>query len=241
MNEAQDPSSLTGALLPQAPSGSLREAIHKSGIEGVTDEQAKQLDRYCQLLWEWNERLNLTRHTSYDLFVRRDLLDSLKLVEQLRPNEEILDIGTGGGVPGLVIAILRPDIEVTLCDSVGKKANAVDQMVKQLGLAIPVYATRAQDLLRDFRYDSLVTRAVGPLPRLLGWLTDHWHSFNRLLAIKGPQWVTERGEARHRGLLKGIELRKISEYRMPDTNSSSVILQFRRPRPGESMNADSVI
>jgi 16S rRNA (guanine527-N7)-methyltransferase len=88
-------------------------------------------------------------------------------------------------------------------------------------------------VLDDFRYDSLVCRAVGPLAKLCQWLEDYWHTFGRLLAIKGPRWVEERGEARHRGLLKQVELRKLDSYRMPDTESDSVILQLRRPRPGE--------
>ncbi|MFO0925224.1 MAG: RsmG family class I SAM-dependent methyltransferase [Pirellulales bacterium] len=89
------------------------------------------LQRYCHALWEWNEKVNLTRHTNYDLFVRRDLLDSLHLANLLAQDEEVLDLGTGGGVPGIV-AILRPDVQMSLCDSVQKKANIVDDIVKNL-------------------------------------------------------------------------------------------------------------
>jgi 16S rRNA (guanine527-N7)-methyltransferase len=121
---------------------------------------------------------------------------------------------------------------------VGKKANAVDDIVQKLGLQVPVYSTRVQDLLQDFRYSSLVARAVGPLPKMLQWLSEHWQNFDRLLAIKGPRWVEERAEARHRGLLRGIELRKIADYAMPDRTSHSVILQLRRPRPGQAIESD---
>src|ERR671919_480947 len=72
-------------------------------------EQAALLDRYCRLLWEWNEKLNLTRHTDYEKFVSRDLADSLELAKHLKPGEEVLDVGSGGGVPGIVLAIVRPD------------------------------------------------------------------------------------------------------------------------------------
>jgi hypothetical protein len=64
-------------------------------------------------------------------------------------------------------------------------------------------------------------------------LDAYWHTFGRLLAIKGPKWVEERAEARHLGLLKNIELRKADSYLMPDTTSDSVILSLRRLRPGE--------
>jgi 16S rRNA (guanine527-N7)-methyltransferase len=177
--------------------------------------------------------MNLTRHTNYDLFARRDLLDSWHLANLLKEGEEVLDIGTGGGVPGVVVAILRPDLQLTLCDSVGKKAKAVESIVRSLDLAIPVHATHVQKVLDDFRYDSLVVRAVGPLVKLCVWLENYWHTFGRLLAIKGPKWVEERGEARHRGYLKNIELRKADSYPMPDTHAESVILQLRKLRPGE--------
>ncbi len=219
--------------LTQTPSVDLATAAKACGISDIADDRWPILEAYCQQLWEWNEKMNLTRHTNFDLFAKRDLLDSWRLSLQIQPNEEILDIGTGGGVPGLVLAILRPDLQVTLCDSVGKKAKAVESIAKALKLRIPVYPTNVQKVLDDFRYDSLVVRAVGPLNKLCTWLSDYWHTFGRVLAVKGPKWVEERGEARHLGLLKNIELRKLDSYPMPDTESESVILQLRKPRPGE--------
>ncbi|MCA9161236.1 MAG: class I SAM-dependent methyltransferase, partial [Planctomycetales bacterium] len=162
------------------------------------------------------------------LFARRDLLDSVKLAEQLSEDEEVLDVGTGGGVPGIPLAILRPDLTVSLCDSVAKKTKVVKDIVKRLELPVAVHATRVQDVLEDLRFNSLVTRAVGNISQLLGWLDEYWMGFDRLLAIKGPRWVEERGEARHRGLMAEIELRRIASYTMPGTESESVILQMNR-------------
>lgn len=216
-----------------APSTSLKQAAGMCGITEIADDRWAILEAYCLLLWEWNSRINLTRHTNFDLFARRDLLDSWHLANLLKQGEEVLDIGTGGGVPGVVLAILRPDLQLTLCDSVGKKAKAVESIVRSLDLPIPVHPTHVQKVLDDFRYDSLVVRAVGPLTKICVWLEDYWHTFGRLLAIKGPKWVEERGDARHRGFLKSIELRKADSYLMPDTHAESVILQLRKLRPGE--------
>lgn len=215
------------------PSTCLKQAADLCGITGIAEDRWAILEAYCNLLWEWNGRMNLTRHTNFDLFARRDLLDSWHLANLLKPGEEVLDIGTGGGVPGVVLAILRPDLQLTLCDSVGKKAKAVESIVRALDLPIPVHPTHVQKVLDEFRYDSLVVRAVGPLMKLCVWLEDYWHTFGRLLAIKGPKWVEERGEARHHGYLKNIELRKADSYLMPDTHAESVILQLRKLRPGE--------
>ncbi len=213
----------------EQPSESLTVAVERLGLQ-IDADKLEQLERYCRLLWEWNEKINLTRHTNFDLFARRDLLDSWQLAQLLGEGEEILDVGTGGGVPGIPLAILRPDLSVTLCDSVGKKSRVVEEIVRQLDLPITVRAERVQDVLEDLRFDSLVTRAVGSLSQLTGWLKEYWICFDRLLAIKGPKWVEERGEARHRGLLTGIELRKLSSYNMPGTESESVILQLQRSR-----------
>jgi 16S rRNA (guanine527-N7)-methyltransferase len=186
--------------------------------------QARQLERYCQLLWDWNQKLNLTRHTDYDTFVSRDLLDTLQLSQLLQPGEKILDVGTGGGVPGIVLAILRPDVEVSLCESVTKKSRALDAMTRELELTTPLHNARAEDVLEDLRFDTLVARAVGPLWKMCFWFQSHWHDFGRLLAVKGPRWVEERREARERGLLNGVRLRKAATYHMPGTHSESVIL-----------------
>lgn len=189
-------------------------------------DQIEQLDRYCRLLWDWNEKLNLTRHTDYDKFVARDLVDSLQLSRLIATGESVLDVGTGGGVPGIVLAITRPDLRVSLAESVQKKAQVVDEMIGQLGLNVAIFATRAENVLDDFHFDVLVARAVGPLWKMCHWFAPHWDSIGRLLAIKGPKWVEERGEARHRGYMKQLELRRVASYPMPGTDSESVILQI---------------
>ena len=214
----------------------IRQRAEELGIAGVPKDAWQPLARYCRLVWGWNDRMNLTRHTTPELFVKRDLLDSVELAKCLKPNEEVLDIGTGGGVPGVLVAILRPDLEVTLCDNVGKKAKVVQEIVDALGLSIPVHSLSVTKVLEDFRYDTLFARAVGPLSRLCGWLKEDWHKFGRLLAIKGPRWPDERGEARHKGLLKGLDLRRLVSYPMPDTQSESTILQLSRMKGAQPVD-----
>ena len=118
------------------------------------------------------------------------------LAQLLREKEEVLDVGSGGGVPGVLLAILRPDLDLSLCDSTQKKARVLTSIVAELGLKVPVHQCRAEHLLEDIRFDSLVARAVGPLWKILQWFEPHWASIGRLLLIKGPKWVDERAEAR---------------------------------------------
>ena len=201
-------------------------AMARHGIV-LPQPQVTMLQRYCALLWEWNAKLNLTRHTDYEKFVARDLVDSLAIAEFIEPGERILDVGTGGGVPGVVLAIVRNDLDVLLCESVTKKARAVGRIVAELGLNLPVLHARAEDVVTDLRPQTLVIRAVAHLRKLLTWFQPHWESFDRMLVLKGPAWIQERGEARHYGLLKNLSLRKLKSYPIPGGDSRGVLLQIR--------------
>lgn len=177
---------------------------------------AEQLQAYAIAMWEWNDKLNLTRHTTWDLFVGRDLRDCLQLAPILDPGEEVLDLGSGNGVPGIPLAILRPDIDVSLAESVAKRASVLGEMIAALGLPVPVYSARGEDLLEDFRFSSMVCRAVGSISKLCRWIEPHWSNVDRMLLIKGPKWVEERGEARHNGQMANLQLRKIASYPLGD-------------------------
>ncbi len=213
--------------MPPGSPDTLAAALARHRIE-LPEAQAARLQQYCEMLWEWNAKINLTRHTDYEKFVSRDLVDSLAFAEFLNSGEKILDVGTGGGVPGVVLAIVREDLHVSLCESVGKKARAVRDMVDRLGLDAAVHHARVEELLVHQRYDALVVRAVARLKKLLRWVQPHWDAFDRLLVLKGPAWAEERGEARHYGLLRDLSLRKLTTYRMPDSDAKSVLLQIRR-------------
>lgn len=205
---------------------SLAEAIAQSGIDlgaEVTPEQMELLDAYRHLLWDWNEKINLTRHTTYEKFVGRDLVDTLELSKHLERGDRVLDIGSGGGVPGLPLAILRPDLTVAVCDSVGKKARVLGAMVGELDLPVSVYPSRVEQVLEITTQGTLLARGVASLKKMLTWLAPHWEAFDRLLLIKGPAWVNERGEARHYGLLKNLELRRIAAYQSPLVGESYVL------------------
>jgi 16S rRNA (guanine527-N7)-methyltransferase len=223
---AEEPESISEVAGPSLPAtSSLAQAVELFGV-ALAPEKLPGVDRYVRQLWEWNEKINLTRHTDYSKFVARDLLDCVQLAELLHEGEEILDVGSGGGVPGVVLSILRPDLQISICDSVGKKARVLREIVKALDLPVAVYDQRAESLLEDLRFDAVTARAVGPMAKMLKWFQPHWISIGRLLLIKGPKWLDERGEARHYGLLNGLDVRKAAEYAMPGSESSSVIIKI---------------
>lgn len=201
-------------------------ALQMHSIE-LEESVAARLQDYVMTMWKWNEQLNLTRHTTWELFVGRDLRDCLQIEPLLKAGEEVLDLGSGNGIPGIPLAILRDDVEVALAESVAKRANALGEMIAELEMPVPVYGARGEELLEDFRFSTIVSRAVGSIAKFCRWVAPNWENVDRLLLIKGPKWVEERGEARHLGLLKGLELRRLASYPLGGGNDAEgVILQI---------------
>lgn len=199
----------------------------------LTAKTTRLINKYCRLLWAANERLNLTRHTDVDTFVARDLMDVTQAASLLPENQEVLDIGSGGGVPGLVLAMIRPDLEVAVCESVGKKANVLKEFVEQLELPVTVYHDRAEAVLDDMRFHCCLARAVGPMWKLLTWLDGRWLNAHRLLTFKGPRWVEEVTEAKTRGLTKKLLIKPVASYPLYSTDKDadpleSLIIEVKR-------------
>lgn len=227
-----DPAREARGPIPGELAGAITAEAARIGIP-LPPAAADRLAAYATSLWAWNQRLNLTRHTDVGRFVSRDVGDSAALLGHLAHGERVLDVGTGGGVPGVILAILRPDLRVELADSVAKKARAVAEIVRETGLALPVHAAAAQELVAsrptgNARFDTLVARAVAPLAKLLGWFEPRADAFGRLLVIKGPRWEEELAEAREKRLGRKVSIRRIASWPLLGTDNESVLLEIRR-------------
>ena len=155
-------------------SGALREGVERLGIE-LSDGQLARLDQLGAALREGNQRVNLTRILDPAEIETRHFLDSLSaalpLLDRLQAGEELslVDVGSGGGMPGLPLKIAFPRLKVTLVESVGKKADFLRQTAAQLGLSdVQVVGLRAElagrDLAHRDAYDWATARALGTLP-----------------------------------------------------------------------------
>ena len=202
----------------------LQDSLEKHSLP-IDPVQTGVLNEYCRLLWEWNTRLNLTRHTDYDSFVGRDLLDTWHLAQQIDSGTEVMDIGSGGGVPGIPLGILRPDLRISMVESVKKKAAALEDIVRQLGLETPVYAERAEVVIAANPCSTVTARAVAPLPRLLTWFEPLRSHFDQLLLIKGPRWKDEYKTASEDGLTKTVSCSEICSWRTAGRDGDSVLLR----------------
>ena len=136
----------------------------------LSAEQLALFETYYAMLADWNTRVNLTAITEPEDVAKKHFLDSLAAAPYLKPNASIVDVGTGAGFPGLPLLILRPDLNLTLIDSLQKRLTFLDAVLKELGLPATCVHARAEDAGQDPRYrerfDAALTRAVSALPVL---------------------------------------------------------------------------
>jgi 16S rRNA (guanine527-N7)-methyltransferase len=209
----------------------LTAALAAAQIE-LPPERIEALGRYAALLWDWNKRMNLTRHTTWELFVGRDLRDVLALAPLLAPAERVLDVGSGGGVPGLPLAILRSDLQISLCETLGRKAQALRAFVAGLGLDVEVLPARAEGVLKTRAFDAVTMRAVTSIAKACALVEPYWNAVGRLLLIKGPRWIAERAEAEAAGALRHVRLRVAATYPLGGEDyGEGVILELAGSRP----------
>jgi 16S rRNA (guanine527-N7)-methyltransferase len=188
-----------------------------AGLE-LSATQLGQLDRYLDLLIEWNEKINLTRIVNREDAEVKHVADALTLLKFLPKRRDdgggrrdesrssliphrsplsLADVGTGGGVPGVPLAICRPDIKVTLIDSTKKKLDAIAKIVSEISLTnVATLHTRIEQAKMGF--DVITARAVADLDTLIGWCQPLMKPTTVLLAMKGPKAAEELAAAGYR-------------------------------------------
>ena len=158
----------------------------------LKQEQIEQFAALKAIYTEWNEKINVISRKDIENLYERHILHSLSIAKlvQLKNATKVLDLGTGGGFPGIPLAIFFPDCRFHLVDSIGKKLNVVDDVKTKLGLRNTfIFHARAEEM--DYQYDFVVSRAVAKLPELLSWtkgkyLPKDQNSFrNGLICLKG--------------------------------------------------------
>lgn len=148
----------------------MRDLLHKT-IPFLTEDACDKFVAYYDLLLDWNTRMNLTAITTPEDVVKKHFLDSLAALPLLTPDAKLVDVGTGAGFPGIPLLIVRPDLCVTLVDSLQKRVSFLEIVLEELGLTATCVHARAEDFARlpshRGAYDFSVSRAVAALPVLL--------------------------------------------------------------------------
>jgi 16S rRNA (guanine527-N7)-methyltransferase len=162
----------------------LSRGAQQLGVE-LSESQHSQLLAYLALLIKWNKAYNLTAVRDPDEMVSRHLLDSLSVVPFIA-GERWLDVGSGGGMPGIPLAILFPDMNVTVLDSNGKKTRFLTQVKLELKLDnLEVIHSRVEAFQPALPFTGIVSRAFSSLEDFTGWTRHLGDSNTRWLAMKG--------------------------------------------------------
>ena len=171
----------------------------------LTERQREQFAALLPLYEEWNAQINVISRKDMEHFYEHHVLHSLAIAKVIRfaPMTEILDVGTGGGFPGVPLAIMFPDARFTLIDSIGKKIKVVSDVIERVGLTnTKAMQIRAEQL--DGEYDFVVSRAVTTLGEFVPWVknkiskSQYNDMHNGILYLKGGDLTNELFTFRHK-------------------------------------------
>jgi 16S rRNA (guanine527-N7)-methyltransferase len=187
----------------------MEEAKEKLGIvlkyfSDFTPEQLAQFAALEELYTDWNSKINVISRKDIDGLYEKHVLHSLSIaaISNFKPGNNIIDIGTGGGFPGIPLAIFFPEVKFHLVDSIGKKLKVVDEVVAAIGLTnVTTQHTRVEDI-KNRKFDYVVSRAVAPLKDLWSWATpllkkksSDTELLNGLICLKGGDLALEISES----------------------------------------------
>lgn len=189
--------------------------------------QLSQFDVLVKELLRWNKAYNLTAITEPSQILTHHLLDSLSAHQDLA-GVTVADVGTGAGFPGLPLAIVNPDRQFTLIDAVDKKLRFIDHAARTLDLGNVRTRHGRVETLAVEPFDTVITRAFAPLPRLVAWVAPLCDAHTRLVAMKG-RWPEPASADEGGGeLAAGWHIESVREVAVPDLHEQRNIVRLRR-------------
>lgn len=199
----------------------------------LSDLQIDKLVRYYELLVEWNEKINLTAITEEEDVATKHFLDSMSAISTGYVKGRTIDVGCGAGFPGLVLKIAKPEIELTLLDSLNKRINFLKTVCEELEIRdIDFVHSRAEDGARRMReqFDTVVSRAVANMTVLSELCIPFLKIGGRFLALKGPLAEQELKDAKRAISILGGEVESVFEAKIPHTDLSHKIIVVKKVR-----------
>ncbi len=202
------------------------EELNKLGIN-ITEEQLNKLNKFYKLLIEWNEKINLTRITEENEVYLKHFYDSLTIKKVIDLNEvnTLCDVGTGAGFPGIVLKIMYPHLKITLVDSLQKRVNYLNTIIKDLELEnIHAIHSRGEDFKEKF--DVVTARAVANIEKLVTYTMHLVNKDGQLVAMKGniEEELTQEVQQK---LSKKYQIKQIEKFILPieESHRSLVVIK----------------
>ena len=210
-----------------------KEEVEKLGIL-LTDEQLNQLALFYQLLLSWNEKMNLTRITNQEEVYLKHFYDSLTLYKEIKLEtvDTLCDVGSGAGFPGIVLKIVFPNLDITLIDSLQKRVNYLNEIIKELKLSnIRAIHTRCEDYARVNRekYEVVTARAVANLKVLSELCLPLVKENGYFIAMKGKA-TEELDEAKAMIGTLGGKIEHINEFSLPLEESNRTLIKIKKEK-----------
>ncbi len=204
------------------------EEANKNYIK-INDEELEKLYKYMIGIIDWNDKINVTAITEEKLFIVKHFIDSLLINHYLQGKNRIIDIGTGGGFPGIPLKILNADKKFTLIDSVNKKLNVIRDLSEKIGLKnLEIIHTRAEDLAnkKEHRemYDVATTRAVSNLSTILEYMLPFVKVGGIAVCMKGPNYKDELEDAKKAIDLLGGKFEQIETFNLEGEMERNVLV-----------------
>lgn len=200
----------------------------------ISEEEIKKLETFKDMVLEKNRVMNLTAIAEEDFYLKH-FVDSLKLLEFEKLEGRVLDLGTGAGFPGIPLAIMLPEVDFLLMDSLKKRIGFLEEVVDRLGLKnVKLLHSRAEDGARkEYResFDYVVTRALASLPLLLEYTIPYLKTGGILYAYKGIKVDQEIEEARRALDILGAEVEEIYSYKLEDEDYRIVKIKKSKATP----------
>lgn len=201
----------------------------------VNETQIKQFFLYTEELIHWNQKMNLTAIIEPEEILLKHFIDSVCIVNQIKEDSKIIDVGTGAGFPGVPIKIMKNKCKMTLIDAVNKKVEFLRYLCKELAFdQIEILHTRAEDLAKDpyYResYDVAVSRAVAELKTLLEYLLPFIKVGGTCICMKGPNAINEIGEAKRAMQILGGRIKEVKEIILPESEIKRSIIVIEKIR-----------
>lgn len=207
----------------------LQELAQAVGIS-LSGPQLGKFQRYLELLLVWNEKVNLTAITEPQEVVIKHFLDSLLLLNtvSLKQGAKVIDVGTGAGFPGIPLKIARPDLDLTLLDSLNKRLVFLQELLKELELSTETVHCRAEEGGRKKelrgKFDFVTARAVAPLNLLCEYCLPFLKVGGIFAAMKGPNCSEEIEAAKKAIGILGAEIKEKKELNLPDGSGRTIIV-----------------
>lgn len=210
----------------------MKQYANRIGIV-LEEKQIKLFFRYMELLLSWNEKINLTAITKPEEIIIKHFIDSITIAKQIEPNKKLIDVGTGAGFPGIPLKIIRPDLSITLLDSLNKRIQFLDEVIEQLELEkIETIHSRVEEFGKNKKYreqfDYATSRAVANLTTLSEYLLPLVKIGGKCVCMKGSTVKEEIEQSQKAIAILGGKIEEIEAFQLPESDIDRHIILLQK-------------